>query len=85
MFSTKHVRSTEFGRIDFGLACSDQAPDQILSPFSCTAPLQYVPKILFAPATIDCFTINKTENALHSETVMLSYIGRNPITRSLSN
>ena len=35
-------------------------PAKILSPFLTTAPLQYVPKILFTQATTD-----KTKNALH--------------------
>ena len=48
---------------------------KILSPFLSTAPLQYVPKILFTQATIDCLTNNKTKTALHKETVILSYIG----------
>ena len=50
------------------------APDQILSPFcSCTAPLQYVPKVLFSLATIDCLTTNKTKNLRHDEMVILNY------------
>ena len=34
-------------------------PVKILMPFLCTAPLQYVPKILFTRATIDCLITNK--------------------------
>ena len=49
-------------------------PAKILSPFLCTKPLQYVLKILFTQATIDCLTNNKTKNALHKETVILKTI-----------
>ena len=52
---------------------SDLKPAKILSPFLSTVPLQYVPKMLFTQATIDCLTINKTKNALHCETVILDY------------
>ena len=61
------------------------APAQILSPFLPTAPLRYVPKIRFTQATIDCLTKNKTKNALHNETVILNYIGEDPISHSLIN
>ena len=54
-------------------------------PFLCTAPLQYVPKIVFTQAAIDCLTTNKTKNALHSEMIILNYIGGDPISHSLSN
>ena len=47
-------------------------PAKILSPFLPTAPLQYVPKMLFTQATIDCLTTNKTKNALHNEAVILN-------------
>ena len=60
-------------------------PGNILSPFSCTAPFQYVPKILFTKATLDCLTNNKTENARHNETVILNNIDGDPISHSLSN
>ena len=59
-------------------------PAKILSPFLCTAPLQYVPKIIFTPATIDCLATNKTNNALHKEMVILNYIDVEPIIQSLS-
>ena len=62
-----------------------QQPANILSPFSRTAPLQYVPKILFTQATIDCLTTNKTKNALHDETVILNYICGGLISHGLSN
>ena len=45
-------------------------PAKILSPYLCTALLQYFPKI---------------KNALHNETVILNYIGGDPISHSLSN
>ena len=67
----------------FGPKC--HRPVKILSLFLFTTPLQYVPKILFTPATIDCLTANKTKNALHKETVILSYIGVDPINHGLSN
>ena len=60
-------------------------PAKILSPFLSTGPLQYVPKILFTPATIDCLTTNKTKNALHKETLILNNIGTDPISHGLSN
>ena len=50
-------------------------PAKILPPFLPKAPLQYVPKIRFTQATIDCLTANKTKNALHKETVILNHIG----------
>ena len=37
-----------------------QIPTKNLSPFLCTSPLQYVPKIQFTQATIDRLTKNKT-------------------------
>ena len=52
----------------------DTIPAKILSPFLCTAPLQYVPKIPFTQATIDCLAANKTKNVLHKETVILNYV-----------
>ena len=60
-------------------------PAKILSPFLLTAPLQYVLKIPFTQATIDCLTTNKTKNPLHKEAVILNYIGSDPISYSLSN
>ena len=53
-------------------------PAKIVLPFLCAAPL------LFTQAIIDCLTINKTENALHNEPVILNHIGGDPITHSLS-
>ena len=53
---------------------------KIVSPFLCTAPLQYVSKIQFTQATIDCLTSNKTKNLCHDETVILNYIGGDPIS-----
>ena len=64
---------------------SEMAPAKILLAFLCTAPLQYVPKILFTQAIIDCLTTNETKNALHKETAILNYIGGDPISYSLSN
>ena len=60
-------------------------PGKILLSFSCTAPLQYVPKIQFTQATTDRLTNNKTKNALHNETVILNYICCDPISHGLSN
>ena len=50
------------------LNLNDGAPAKVLLPFLCTAPLQYVPKILFTPAAIDGLATNKTKNVLHNET-----------------
>ena len=47
-------------------------PVRISSPFLSTAPLQYVPKILFTQATIDCIINNKSKNALHNKAVILN-------------
>ena len=60
-------------------------PGKILSPFLSTAPLQYVPKIQFTQTTIDCLTTNKTKNGFHGETVILSYIGGDPMSHSPSD
>ena len=60
-------------------------PGKIYSPFLPTAPLQYVPKIRVTQATIDCLINNKTKNALHVETIILNYIGGDPISHGLSN
>ena len=60
-------------------------PAKILSPILSTAPLQYVPKIRFTPTTIDRLNTDKTKNALHKETVILHYIGGDPISHGLSN
>ena len=60
-------------------------PAKILSFILSTAPLQYVPKIQFTPATIDRLTNDKTKNTFHNETVILNYIGGDPISHSLSN
>ena len=49
-----------------------QFPAKILLPISCTAPLQYVPRILFTLAATDRLTNNKTKNALRNETVILN-------------
>ena len=62
-----------------------RVPAKIVSPFLPTAPLQYVPKILFTQATIDCLANNKTKNALHNEAVILYYIGGDPISHSQRN
>ena len=62
-----------------------ELPAKFLSPFLFTAPLQYVPKIQFTQATIDCLINNKTMNALHNEAVILNYIGGDPISHGLSN
>ena len=62
-----------------------QNPPKLFLPISCTAPLQYVPVILFTPAPIDCLTNNKTKNTLHKETVILSYTDGDPISLSQSN
>ena len=42
-------------------------------------------KIWFTPATIDRLTNGKTKNALHKETVILNYIGCDPISHGLRN
>ena len=63
----------------------DYVPVKILSPLLSTAPLQYVPKIRFTQATIDCLINNKTKNALHNKSVILNYIGGDPLSHSLSN
>ena len=55
------------------------------SPFLSTAPLQYVPKIIFTQATIDSLINNKTKTALHSETVIFNHIGVDLMSYSLSN
>ena len=60
-------------------------PPKCYRPFLSTAPLQYVTKIQFTPATIDCLNNNKTKNALHNEKVILNYIGGDPIIHGLSN
>ena len=62
-------------------------PAKILAPSLSTAPLQYVSKILFTQAIIDCLTTNQTKNALQSETVILNYalVVGDPISHSLSN
>ena len=60
-------------------------PAKILSFILSTAPLQYVPKIQFTPATIDRLTNDKTKNALHKETVILNYIAYDPISNDLRN
>ena len=60
-------------------------PDKLLSPFLCTAPLPYVPQILFTPATIDCLINNKTKIALQIETVILNYICGGLMSHGLSN
>ena len=61
------------------------APAKILSPFLCTAPLQYVPKLLFTQATTDCLIADKTKNAFHNEPVILNNICGDPISHGLSN
>ena len=60
-------------------------PPKFYRPFLCTAPLQYIPKILFTQATIDCVINNKTKNALHNEAVILNYISGEPMSHGLSN
>ena len=60
-------------------------PAKMLSPFLSTAPLQYVPKIRFTQATIDCLTTNETKNVFHKKTVILNCIDVDPISNSLSN
>ena len=62
-----------------------RVPAKILLPFLPTAPLQYVPKIRFTQTTIDCLTANKTKNVLFKETVILNYIGDDPISHGLHN
>ena len=68
-----------------GLVDAVWIPDKILSPFLPTAPLQYIPKITFTQATIDCLITNETKNVLHKEMVILNCIGVDPISYSLSN
>ena len=57
----------------------------MLTPFLCPAPLQYIPKMLFTQATIDCLINTKAKNALRNETVILNYIGGDAISDGLSN
>ena len=52
------------GKVAAGCQASIFHPAEILLPFLCTAPLQYVPQILFTQATIDCFANDKTKNVL---------------------
>ena len=59
----------------------DILPAKILSPFLPTTPLQYIPKIRFIQATIDCPATNKTKNALHKEMVILNHIGGEQISK----
>ena len=81
-----HLAFTDFLRNPEHFTCiTIQLPAKILSPFLPTALLQYVPKIRFTQATIDCLTTNKTMNALHNETVILNYIGGDPISHGLRN
>ena len=54
-------------------------------PLLSTAPLQYVPKIQFTQATMDCLINIKTKNALHNEAVILNYIGGDPNSHGVSN
>ena len=51
-----------------------ELPAKNISPFLCTAPLQYVPKIRFTQDTIDCLTTNRTKNARRNEMVILNDI-----------
>ena len=60
-------------------------PAKILSLFLPAAPLQHVPKMLFTQATIDYLATNEIKNALHNETVILNYVGGDPISHGLSN
>ena len=53
-------------------------PAKILSPFFPTARLPYVPKKYY-------FTTNYSKNSLHKETVILNYIGGDPMSYSMSN
>ena len=62
-----------------------ELPSKIVSPFLCTAPLRYVPKILLTQDTFDCLPTDKTKNAHGDKTVILNYIGGDPISHSLSN
>ena len=66
---------------DIYLSTTNVLPAKNLLPFLPTAPLQYVPKIRFTQAR----TTNKAKNAPHKETVILNYIGGDPISYSLSN
>ena len=52
--------------------CSILATRQNFIALFATAFLQYVPKILFTPATIDSLTNDKTKNALHNKTAKLT-------------
>ena len=60
-------------------------PGKILLPFLPPAPLQYISKMQFTQATVDCLTKNKTKNGLYKETAISNHIGGDPIGYSLSN
>ena len=59
---------------------SEKLPVKMLSPFLSTAPLQYVPKIQFTQATIDCLINSNSKNAFHNKVVILSYISGDSIS-----
>ena len=59
-------------------------PVKYIMTFLCTVPLQYVSKRLFTLSTIDCLTTNKHNNGCHDETFILSCIGVEAISHSLS-
>ena len=63
--------------------CCRFDPAKIVSPFLCTAPSQYIPKILLTQATINCLTNNKTKNPLHVKTIISTYIDGEPSSHSL--
>ena len=77
-----HVSATEMISIVDRLF---NLPSKFYRPFLSTVPLQYVPKILFTQATIDCLTNDKTKNALYYKAVILNYICGDPISYGLSN
>ena len=58
---------------------------EFYSPFCPQHLYSTFPKILFTQAAIDCLINNKTKNALHSEAIILNYIGGDPNSHGLSN
>ena len=71
--------------VEFIFLINDDYPPKFYRPFLPTAPLQYVPKILFTQATINLLTANKTKIVLHNETIILNYISGDLISHGLSN
>ena len=79
--SVRPIDPSNIGEISAQIS---HVPAKILLPFLCTAPLQYVPKMLFTRPTIDYLVSNKTKNPFHNEAVILNYIGGDPISRTVA-